>query len=440
MPNGNLIHTGRKNRLFKRLGLRVDLNQIESVLLGFSTIHNVAAYTVPIEAKTEVYSVSIQFVEKESDSIENILLSLRSMLPEHMIPQCIYLVENFPMTSSGKIDRRALIQEHLEKHRSRAIVAPRNSIEANIVQIWKEIFGIDPISIYDNFFALGGNSLISMEFCSRLKNAHQLNYRPEHLVMNPTIAQIAEDIFIQRKPQYQVNHIHSVSLKVSILPLRGSTSSEKKPLIFLSGGTMSEKEIVLTAQLLPYILFEHPVYAVHLNLLNENCVIPPSIDDISSLIAHEILNLNLTCPPILIGECISCVLTTHVAKKLSDQLNGYVDVLLLNPWHPRGLITADAPNSMTSAAYFINLLKYSVPQHYLGGVILFLPEEQVLTNQDYIKWWTVTHGLECKFKRVPGNISSYIRIYRADLAAFINEYISNTCCTIKTTLMETTEL
>ena len=423
LPDGNLIHTGRKNRLFKRLGLRVDLNQIESVLLSFSTIHNVAAYMVPIEAKTEVYSVSIQLVEKESDSIEHILLSLRSILPEHMIPQCIHLVEYFPMTSSGKIDRRALIQEHLDRHRSRAIVAPRNGIEENLVQIWKEIFSTAPISIYDNFFALGGNSLISIEFCSRLKNAHQLEYRPEHFVMKPTVAQIAEDIFIQKEQPCHVDNTHRVPLKVSILSLRGDTSSEQKPLIFLSGGTMSEKEIVLTAELLPYLSSEHSVYAVRLNLLNENCVIPSSIDDISSLIVQQIFNLNLTCPPILVGECISCVLTTHIAKKLSDRLNVYVDVLLLNPWHPRGIITAGAQPPMTSTAYFLNLLKHSVPQRYLGDVVLFLPQEQVLTNQDYIKWWTGTHGLKCQLQCVPGNISSYIRMHRSDLAACINLYI-----------------
>lgn len=433
LTDGSLIHTGRKNRLFKRRGLRVDLNQIESVLLRFNTIHNVAAYMVPIEAKTEVYSVGIQLVEKDSDSIEHILSLLRSILPEHMIPQRIHLVDHFPMTASRKIDRRALIQEYLDQHRSRAIVSPRNSIEENLVQIWKEIFGIAPISVYDNFFALGGNSLISIEFCSRLKNAYQLEYRSEYLVMKPTVAQIAEDIFIQREQPCQVDHIHRAPLKVSILPLREYTSSEQKSLIFLSGGAMSEKEIVLAAQLLPYLSSEHSVYAVHLNLWNENCVIPSSIDDISSLIVQQILNLNLTQPPILVGECISCVLTTHVAKKLSERLNVYVDVLLLNPWHPRGVVIADAQHPMTSTTYFLNLLKNSIPQRYLGGVILFLPQEQVLTNQDYIKWWTEIHGLECQLKRVPGNISSYIRMYRSDLAALINLYISNIHCTIALT-------
>lgn len=430
LPDRNLIHTGRKNRLFKRHGLRIDLNHIESVLLSFSTIQNVAAYRVAIEGKSEVCSVSIQLVEKEADSIEHILLSLRAMLPEHMIPQCIHLVDSLPMTSSGKLDIQALIQESHDEHRFRTIVMPRNRLEASLVQIWKEIFSMDPISIYDNFFAIGGTSLIAIEFCAVLKRRQQLDYRPEYLTIKPTIAQIAEDILLRKEQKFQGNDKQKTALKASILTLRKNGSLKQNPLIFLSGGIMSEKEIILIAQLLPYFSSEQTVYAVRLNLLSQNCEMASSIDEISSLIVQQILDLNLIYPPILVGECISCVLTTHVAKKLSEQSNVFVDALLLNPWHPRGIVGMQAQHPITPASYFLNILKHAVPQNYCGAVTLFLPKDQKLTNDDYSKWWTDTHGIECQLQRVPGGISSYIRLYRSELSACINLHISNKLCTI----------
>ena len=419
LPDGNLIHIGRKNRVFKRLGLRVDLNQIESVLLGFSNIQNASAYVVPIEGKNEVYSVSIQFLDKKNDELEPIILALRSIIPEHMLPQCIHLVDDFPMTSSGKIDRKALIQERLNEHQFRTIIAPRNKIEKYLVEMWKELFSIEAISIYDNFFALGGNSLKSIEFCSRLKNDLHIDYRPEYLVEKSFIAQIAEDIFFQKEEQTLAER-HITPFKVSIVSLRKASSSDQIPLVILSGGIMSEKEIVLTAQLLPYLSSRYVVYALRLNVHHADCDLPSSIEDLSSLLVQQILELNLTCPPILIGECVSCVSATHVAKKLSERLKFFVDVLLLNPWHPRGIMTSHASHSIRSTDYFLNLLKQAKPQCSQGNVTLFLPQNQILTQEDYIKWWTEMHGVKFQLKSVPGNSFSYIRRYRSDLASCIN--------------------
>lgn len=123
---------------------------------------------------------------------------LEGRLPEYMIPARYVLVEDFPRNAAGKLDRRALRPE-LGFDLGRSMdegpadpVAPRNETEARLVGIWREVLGTDEIGVHDDFFEIGGDSLLSIRVISRARRAG-IPIRPDRFFEAPTIARIAAE-------------------------------------------------------------------------------------------------------------------------------------------------------------------------------------------------------------------------------------------------------
>src|SRR5207248_4907 len=94
-------------------------------------------------------------------SPESIRNALKSVLPRYMIPSAIVALDALPLTSSGKVDRRALpASGPAEVERGRASVPPRDDLEARLVALWEDLLGVRPIGVTDDFFDLGGHSLM----------------------------------------------------------------------------------------------------------------------------------------------------------------------------------------------------------------------------------------------------------------------------------------
>ena len=411
---------------------------VESVLMSFTTINHAIAYFEPLTGADRVFFVAIQLIQPNADHIEPIFIKLRSILPEYMVPQAIYILDDYPLTASGKINYRAVIQEISHQYHSRTIVQPRNALETKILKVWKKVLQIDSISIYDNFFELGGHSLSAIECSTRLKRENNLDYPAESLITHPTIAQMVEHI---QTKHVSKNKEASESLKVTLLPLRSHIENSKKPIIFLSGGSMSEKEILLLAGLLPHLSMQQSIFATRMNLLADHIQIPSLIEDISALVVDEIIKQPFDSPPFLVGECIACMLTLHVARQLSLQLKRGIDVLLMNPWHPREILqhpttsenslgAADTGGSLSTSqqktkSKYLEVLKQATLPIYHGRVMIFLPEEQQGPRKLYSDWWSKGTDNPCSIEVVQGNSSSYIREYRKPLSTAINAFCEN---------------
>jgi amino acid adenylation domain-containing protein len=130
--------------------------------------------------------------------------SLVDKLPNYMIPGAFVLLEKMPLTANGKIDRRQLPTPEISReHLVVGFVAPRNLIEEGLMQIWKELLGIPKIGIHDNFFALGGHSLLGTQLVSRIRGRDVFDIEiPLHSLFEaPTIAELAQ--YIQQQLQNQ---------------------------------------------------------------------------------------------------------------------------------------------------------------------------------------------------------------------------------------------
>ncbi|MEE3716406.1 amino acid adenylation domain-containing protein [Tumidithrix elongata RA019] len=196
-PDGCLEHLGRKDRQIKIRGIRIEPAEIEAVL---GQAPGVGQSVVVVGKDTDGYNQLIGYVipaigaHLSSNTLRNYL---REYLPEHMVPSIFVTLDRFPLTPSGKVDQLALPPPVLYVRQSDlAFVAPSNTIEKTIAQIWEEVLGVSGVGILDRFFDIGGNSLRAMQAIVRLQNSLNRKLPLQVLFDNPTIADLSQ--FIQQ--------------------------------------------------------------------------------------------------------------------------------------------------------------------------------------------------------------------------------------------------
>ncbi len=190
LPDGTIEFLGRNDNQVKIRGFRIELGEIETSLLQFSD----AIKQVVVEAKEvngEKVLVAYYTADSEVEKTE-IRSHLQSKLPEHMIPAFYVVLENMPLTSNGKTDRKALPSISGEDIIRREYVAPRNEDEQIMAEIWQEVLGVDKVGITDNFFELGGHSLLVAQAINRLNKQLNKTVSFKDFFSSPTIETLCE--------------------------------------------------------------------------------------------------------------------------------------------------------------------------------------------------------------------------------------------------------
>ena len=189
LPDGNLEYLGRLDHQVKLRGFRIELGEIEAVLLQHN---NVKQATVVLHEKGDnPYLAAYVTLIKPLENIAHTLRTwLETRVPNYMLPTFFVQLDSMPLTPNGKINRKALPEPEMQ-HSNRQFVAPRDSLELRLVLLWEKILGISPVSIVDNFFEVGGDSLLSIRLISNI-NAEFGVRIPLHMIFqNSTIEQLA---------------------------------------------------------------------------------------------------------------------------------------------------------------------------------------------------------------------------------------------------------
>ncbi|NDA90918.1 MAG: amino acid adenylation domain-containing protein [Alphaproteobacteria bacterium] len=201
LSEGNIEYIGRKDFQVKIRGYRIELGEIESVLLNYQGIDQCVALLKESKLEDDVsenkYLVAY-YVSHKSLSEEDIFSYLRRTLPEYMIPNSLVYLENLPLTVNGKLDIKALPEHNLTNEKQ--YVAPRNDIEKIICTVWGECLGIlsEKIGIHDDFFMLGGNSLLAIKIISKMRSNANLDISIMDLFQYKTIALILSNHSIKQ--------------------------------------------------------------------------------------------------------------------------------------------------------------------------------------------------------------------------------------------------
>ncbi len=187
LPDGTLEFLGRADEQVKVRGFRVEPAEIEAVLERCAGIRR--AVVVPIGDGDDLRLFAFVVGETGVDAIRE---ELEATLPPYMVPSRVVFVEAFPLTPNGKLDRRALLalatgKDVLEP----PAAAPAGALETELLAIWSELLGRDGFGVNDNFFEVGGHSLLAIRLLARLKTDFDLKLTLKQLIGEPTVAALA---------------------------------------------------------------------------------------------------------------------------------------------------------------------------------------------------------------------------------------------------------
>ena len=190
VPNGNIEYIGRIDNQVKIRGFRIELGEIEALLGQHPDIREavvIAREDNPGYKRLVAYTVTGDTVSSVSD----LRSCLKTKLPDYMVPSAFVTLECLPLTPNGKIDRRALPAPDISTASELGFIAPRDDLELRLTQIWQQVLGVKSIGVKDNFFDLGGHSLIAVRLFAEIEKAFGKNLPLATLFQAPTIEQLA---------------------------------------------------------------------------------------------------------------------------------------------------------------------------------------------------------------------------------------------------------
>jgi amino acid adenylation domain-containing protein/non-ribosomal peptide synthase protein (TIGR01720 family) len=192
LPDGNLECLGRVDFQVKIRGYRVELEEVETVLGRCPGVKETVVWYVENNALKRLVGYYVPIDPLHPPLAASLREQMLHELPEYMVPASFVRLDAIPLTSNGKVDRKQLPPPGDERPETGETYAPpRTPQEQILAEIWSEILGVRPVGIYDNFFALGGDSILSIQVIARAGQAG-LRLTPRQLFETQTIAGLAE--------------------------------------------------------------------------------------------------------------------------------------------------------------------------------------------------------------------------------------------------------
>jgi amino acid adenylation domain-containing protein len=189
-PDGSLEYLGRLDHQVKIRGMRVELGEIEAALSAHPDVTQAVAIVredQPGHPRLAAY-ITARDGKPRYDTLRRFLAT---RLPEYMMPSSITVLDGFPSTPSGKVDRNALPAPSTSRPElSQCFVAPRGDAERLLASIWTELLHIERVGVDDNFFELGGDSILAVQMIARARDAG-LSLAPKDLFQQQTVSELA---------------------------------------------------------------------------------------------------------------------------------------------------------------------------------------------------------------------------------------------------------
>ncbi|MBR2564034.1 MAG: amino acid adenylation domain-containing protein, partial [Paenibacillus sp.] len=192
LPDGNIEYLGRIDHQVKIRGYRIELDEIETQLLNINGVEE--AVVLARQDEEGEKALVAYFVADRTLTVSEMRASLAKGMPGYMIPSYFVQLDRMPLTSNGKVDRKALPEPQGGMETGVEYVAPRNQTEAQLVKIWEEVLGYSGIGVLDHFFELGGHSLRATSLVSKIRKEMNVELPLRDVFRHMTVEAMAEAI------------------------------------------------------------------------------------------------------------------------------------------------------------------------------------------------------------------------------------------------------
>ncbi|TWJ00647.1 amino acid adenylation domain-containing protein [Mucilaginibacter frigoritolerans] len=299
MNDYNMEFLGRQDNQVKINGFRVELGEIESVLNSSSAVCNAVVLAKDTASGTKRLIGYI--VPNGEFKKEDMVAFLKTKLPEYMMPSTWIDLHKLPLTSNGKIDRNALPTPQEVALPTETRSAPETETEKMLTAIWQECIGIKEVGIDDNFFALGGHSLMAVQILSKLERKIGKKLPLSVLFKYPVIRSFAAFIESEKK---EIVYRSLVAVK---------PSGSKTPLYIIHGEGL---HVLNFSSLADYIDEERPIFGLQASGLNGTDEPLGTITQIAAAYLSEIVQHNPGGPYLIAGYSFGGYVAVEIEKQI----------------------------------------------------------------------------------------------------------------------------
>ena len=190
LPNGKIEFLGRMDEQVKVRGYRIEIGEIETLLLKCTDIKE--AVVVVKEDKQKIKYICAYFVSEHEIDTQSLRNDLASKLPYYMVPSFFIAIDKIPVTPNGKINRKALPNPLETESLNTNYVKPRNLLEEQLASIWAEVLGVKSVGIYDNYYSLGGHSIYMMQIIGKINSILHVDVSISEFISHDNITLLAE--------------------------------------------------------------------------------------------------------------------------------------------------------------------------------------------------------------------------------------------------------
>ena len=300
IEDGRIEYLGRIDNQVKLRGFRIELGEIEVALTSHPQVQQ-AVVMVREDISGSQLLVGYVVSEDKLLSRAELFSCLQDKLPLYMVPSAFVILEALPLTPNGKIDRKALSAKEAELMHEEKFLLPRDSLESQLAKIWSEILNIQLIGIRNNFFKLGGNSLVAIRLMAKIEQSFGKNLPLASLFQNQTIEQLA--VLLRQSTD-------SFSWS-SLVPIQ--ISGSKLPFFCIPG---AGGNVVYLSDLVRYLASDQPFYALQAVGLDGESKPYTRIEDMAGHYIKSIQSVQPHGPYLLGGHSFG----GHVVFEIAQQL------------------------------------------------------------------------------------------------------------------------
>jgi len=312
--NGYFYITGRLKEIINRGGEKIAPREVDEALIDHPAVAQAVTFAVPHATLSEDVAAAVVLRENASVTERELREFAFARLADYKVPSQVVIVDEIPKGPTGKLQRIGLA-EKLAKKLKAAFVAPRNAVESTLARIWAEALGLDHVGVHDNFFAMGGDSLLAARVISRIRTAFHVEVPLPTIFQAPTIEQLAS-LLVERG--------WSVP-RDSLVLLRDGGS---KPPVFCLPGNLGNVFTDLD-DLARHLDPDQPVYGLQDGVHN-----PSKVEAIAAHYIDEIRVVQPQGPYFLIGVCSGGAVAFEMAQQLQVQGQQVALLALVEPTPP----------------------------------------------------------------------------------------------------------
>ena len=303
LPDGNLLYFGRLDEQVKVNGHRIELGEIEAALIALPKI-KLASVVVSTHFGAEPRLVAYLQPTDDSDKHPNVREELAKVVPSYMIPNIFMWVNEFPLTTNGKIDKKSLpTPEYVREDSGTSVRKPQTEAEKKVAKIWSDVLQIDEIAIDDSFFEMGGTSTMAIKVVAEIEKSTGKRLPLSVLFEYSTIEKFAK--LLNADSDHQAD---------CIVPIK--SSGNKVPLFMVHGGGL---DVLYFANMSKHLDEDQPFYGIQGVGAKSFDDWYSSIEDMAANYIEAILKVNPNGPYAIAGYCVGGIVAFEITRQLQEQ-------------------------------------------------------------------------------------------------------------------------